>query len=301
MKNCLKALVVGYGSIGLRHINNLLTFPNIQVLVYSKRKNLKNLKKKCQVFDSLEKSLNQQPDIAIVTNETSFHIDTCLKLANSGVDLFIEKPLSNSIKDIKKLKNLVRKKKLITLMGYNFRFNNSIKKIKEIIDRNKLGKIISVQSESGSYLPYWHPYEDYKMSYASRKELGGGVVLTCSHEIDYLYWFFGQVKKVFAMGGRLSELKISAEDHSSILIEFKNRVIAEVHLDYYQKPSSQYCKIIGTKGTIYWNYSDNIVKFYNSKKKKWEEKLIPKKFKRNDMYMQEMIHFLDCVKNSDSI
>lgn len=291
----MKALVIGYGSIGKRHVKNLLSFHDVEVIICTNITNVKPIKKKCKVYSSLEKCLNQNPDVAIVTNVTSLHVRTAMKLARAGIDLFVEKPLSNSTGGVKNLLNLVREKNLVTLMGCNLRFHECIKRIKKIVSDGEIGRVLSVQVESGSYLPDWHPYEDYRQSYASRKDLGGGVVLTCIHEIDYLYWFFGEVKEVFSITGMYSELDISVDDLSSILMRFKNGVIAEVHLDYFQRPDFRKCKVIGTKGTIYWDSNKNTVKVYNVKKEKWIEKMKLKNYDRNAMYMEEMHHFLQCV------
>ena len=196
---------------------------------------------------------------------------------------------------IKSLLQLIKEKKLVTLVGCNMRFHPCLIKIKKLISDGKIGRIISVLAENGSYLPEWHPHEDYKKSYASREDLGGGVVLTCIHEIDYLYWLFGQVKEVFSITGKFSNLNLDAEDLSSILFLFKNNIVAELHLDYFQRPSFRSCKIIGTKGTIYWNSETNSVKMYNIKKKRWDEKLKLRNYDQNDMYIKEISHFLKCV------
>lgn len=292
----MKALVIGLGSIGKRHVNNLLSFPNIEVIVCTKRKDVKSFKKKCKVCSSLQECLAYNPDVAIITNVTSLHINTCIQLAKSGIDLLIEKPLSNSLHGCSKLLNLVKKHNLVTLMGCQLRFHKCIKEIKKCIYNGKIGKIISVQVENGSYLPEWHPYEDYKQSYAARKELGGGIVLTNIHEIDYLYWIFGQVKEVFSITGKYSDLKMSADDLSSIIMKFRNNVIAEVHLDHFQRPNFRSCKIIGTKGTLFWNSDDNVVKIYDIKKKRWIKKFEWKDYERNALFLDELSHFLQCVK-----
>jgi predicted dehydrogenase len=255
-------------------------------------------KKNCKVFKSLRKCIVERPKVALITDVTSEHVETAINLANSGINLFIEKPLSNSFSNVKKLIRVVKKKKLVTMIGCNLRFHPCIKKIKEIISKNEIGKVISVHVENGSYLPDWHMYEDYRNSYAARKDLGGGVVLTCIHEIDYLYWFFGNVKEVFSITGKFSDLEIAVEDLSSILLRFRNGIIAEVHLDYFQNPAFRSCKIIGTKGTIYWDSNINSVKVYDVKKKRWGVKMKLKEFDENETYINEISHFLNCVKNN---
>ena len=294
----MKILVVGYGSIGKRHVKNILKHTNHQIIICTKRQDLSSLnQKRIKIFDTLQKCLNENPEIGFITNETAYHISTAKQLAKEGIDLFIEKPLSDSRKDIKILQKIVKQKKLVTQMGYNLRFHKCIIQIQKLIIQNKIGKIISIQAENGSYFPDWHPHEDYKISYAGKKRLGGGIVLTQIHDIDYLSSFFGQPKSIFSFMGKFSDLKISGEDYCASIIRFRNNITAELHLDFFQGPEFRGCKIKGTNGIITWNSLDNEIKFFNNKKKKWEIIFKIKKFERNQMYIDELKHFLKCVKN----
>jgi predicted dehydrogenase len=295
----LKILVVGFGSIGKRHVNNLLSIPNIEIIICTNRNNVDDkLKNTCKFFESLNDCINEKPVAAIISNVTSLHIQTALKLASAGLHLFIEKPLSNNLENIEKLSNIVCDKKLITFMGFNLRFHSCIKKIKELLENNEIGKIIFVNAESGSYLPDWHPDEDYRNSYASQENLGGGVVLTCIHEIDYLHWFFGEIEELFAITGKFSDLNIEVDDLASVILRFSNNIIAQLHLDFFQKPDFRCCKIVGTNGTIYWDSENNIVKLYDIKLKKWIEKTNIINYQRNDMYVDEIKYFLDCISKN---
>lgn len=293
----MKAIVVGFGSIGQRHVRNLLKFKDMEILICTKRTRIKlKNKNRIKVFKSLEESLHEKPDIGFITNETSLHVPTSIKLASRGIDLFIEKPLSNSDKEIKKLLKIVKNKKTVTLIGCNLRFNPFIQKIKELISTDQIGRIISVQVNCGTFLPDWHPYEDYRFSYAARNELGGGVILTVIHEIDYLYWFFGDVKEIFSISGKFSDLNLNVEDLSASLLRFKNNIIAELHLDYFQRINSRSCKIIGTKGIIQWDEESNLVKLYSAKKRRWINKIEIKNYDYNQEYINEIVHFIKCVK-----
>ena len=293
-------LIVGYGSIGKRHLENFLQFKDIRLTVYTKRNDLQLLKKKgIKVSNSLTECLKENPDIGVIANETSLHTPIAIKLAKEGLDLFLEKPLSNSLKDIEKLRAIVKKNKLITQMGCNLRFHPCIKKIKNLIEQQKIGKIISAQVQCCSYLPDYHRWEDYRKSYAARKDLGGGVILTQIHEIDYMYWFFQEVENVISMSGKFSDLDVTAEDYAPSLLKFKNKIIGELHLDYFQRPEFRSCKIRGTKGEIYWDSVDNCVDVFNMNKKRWETK-IDSGFSNNldtySSYVEELKHFLKCVK-----
>ena len=292
----MKIAVIGFGSIGKRHVQNLLSIPHIQIVICTKQKIVNPSPNRVKIVNSISECLKEKPDIGIIANVSNLHIPTAIKLAKAGVDLFIEKPLSNSLKQTKELAVLIRKKKIITQMGCQFRFHKCIKEIRQLILSKKMGKVISVRVECGSFLPDWHPYEDYTKGYAARDDLGGGVVLTNIHEIDYLHWFFGEVLEVFSVTGKYSDLKISADDLSVSIIKFKNNVIAELHLDYFQKPEFRSCKIIGAKGTVYWDSEANIVMFHDNKKNKWIKVLEESIHDRNSMFKEELVHFLSCVR-----
>lgn len=293
----MKILVVGYGSIGKRHIENLSKFVDVEIIVCTKGKYDNFLKKKkCKKISSLN-SMKEKPHAAIICNVTSEHMKTAIKLANLGINILIEKPLSNSLKNLKKLQDITNQKKIIAHVGNVLRFHPCIKKVKEIIDNKELGKILSVYVENGSYLPDWHSYENYKKSYASRKDLGGGVVLTCIHEIDYLYWFFDKIHETVSYTEKLSDLKISVEDISSILFLFKNNILGQVHLDYFQRPKSRTCKIVGTKGTMICDLEENFVQIYHVKSKRWKTRLNLEKYDKNQMYIDELDYFINCIKN----
>ena len=293
----MKILVVGYGSIGKRHVKNLSSLNQTQVSVCSKNKEAWKLEKKgIKTFTTIEQALKEKHNVAIICNETSLHIKTAIKLADNGYHIFLEKPISNSLKNIPALIKIIKRKKLITMVGCNMRFHHGIKLMKSLIDKNEIGSILSVTVENGSFMPDWHPWENYQISYASQKKLGGGVVLTQIHEIDYLYWFFGKVDDVYSFTEKLTDLQIDVEDYSGSLLKFKNKIIAELHLDYFQKPSVRSCKIIGTKGQITWNWENNHVQIFKNKYKKWLTKNIEKKFDRNKMFVDELQYFLKCVK-----
>ena len=295
----MKVLIVGYGSIGKRHINNLSTMRNCEIIVCTKRKQDNFLiKKHCKTFDSLTQCIRENPDFALVTNETVRHIGSVIKLAKSGIPLFVEKPLSNSLNRIDELKSIIKEKKLVTMVGCNLRFHPCIKKLKKLISTKKIGRIISVYAENGSFLPDWHPNENYRKGYAARLDLGGGAALTNIHEIDYLCWIFGDVKEVYSVTGKLSDLKITADDFSYMLLQFKNKIVSHVNLDFFQKPASRYCKVIGVNGIIHCDLITNKIKTYYLKKKKWSEDLNLKNYNSNDMYVEELRHFINCVRTN---
>lgn len=291
----MKVAIIGYGSIGKRFKDIILHIPNTEIIICTKQKKIKN-NKKLIICHSIKECLKLQPDVVFITNVTSAHIPTAKIFAKKGIHLFIEKPLSNSLKEIDELSSIIKSKKLITMIGCNLRFHKAIITIKELIDKGKIGRILSVKAENGSYLPDWHTWENYTQSYAAQKKLGGGVVLTNIHEIDYLYWFFGMPKEIFSFTGKLSDLKIF-EDYSSIIMNYKNKILT-VDLDFFQRPAKRSCKIVGTNGTIFWDSTKKSVNLFDPKKKKWDMVISLKNYDYNMMYVEEIKYFLKSVKEN---
>ena len=156
--------------------------------------------------------------------------------------------------------------------------------------------MVAARAHWGEFLPGWHPWEDHRLGYSGRSDLGGGVVLTLSHPIDYLCWLLGEVDEIWAFSGNLGELGVDVEDTAEIGMRFSNGTIGSIHLNYVQQPPEHYLQLVGTGGTIKWDYSDGGVSIYRSEEEKWQFFPIRDGFVRNDMLIAEMAHFINLVK-----
>ncbi len=298
----MKFLIAGLGSIGQKHLHNLKNFLPCEILAYRvQKRELKEIEEKfgIKTYDDLEEALNERPDGVLVTNPTSLHIPVALSSAKRGCHLFIEKPLSDHLEGVNELEQIVKEKNLVCLIGCNFRFHPGLRLIKGFLDRQQIGKIISARIQTGEYLPNWHPWEDYREGYSAKKSMGGGVILTLIHELDYAYWFFGMPEKVFAFAGKLSQLEIDVEYTTEILLKYPNGMIAEIHLDFIQRAPSRSCQIIGEEGTITWDYQKNQVELFSAKNGKWQIFPGEKDFQRNQMFTEEMKHFLTAMEGKE--
>ncbi len=303
----MKFLICGLGSIGKRHIENLerLGFPCEDILIFRTNKGakgfgdefLKTHDNRHPIFNNLGNALNKKPDVAFITNPTSLHIPVALEAAKAGCHLFIEKPLSHSLAGVETLIKIVTKKNLVAFVAYYLRFHPLLRQINHrVLESDEIGKVVSIHAEMAERVTDWHPWENYKISYASRKDLGGGVILTQSHELDYLYWLFGMPKWIFSAGGELGNLEIGVEDTVKSIMEFRNGAICSLHVDYLKRPAQRFLEITGTKGRIYWDYYGKKVEFIPLRGKP-KASYEPANFERNTMYMDELKYFLACVKN----
>jgi predicted dehydrogenase len=168
--------------------------------------------------------------------------------------------------------------------------------MKKIIESGVLGRVLSARCQFGQYLPDWHPWEDYRKTYSARRELGGGILFD-SHEFDYMSWFMGDIKEIFCMAGKLSDLEIDTEDTAEVILRFSSGTIGEIHLDYTQRRYQRNYEFFGEQGTLKWDCNDREVRLYKAKEGMWEVFEGPRNYDLNDMYRAEMRHFLDCVQN----
>jgi|SRR3989339_620554 len=293
----MKYLIAGLGSIGRRHLKNLIALNEKDIILYRSR--LSTLPdeelKGFQVETDIKTALAHKPDAVIISNPTSMHLDMAIPAAKAGCHIFLEKPISHSLERISELKNALEQGKGNLLVGFQYRFHPTLKVAYQLLKEGTIGKTVSVCSHWGEYLPDWHPWENYKSSYASRSELGGGVVLTLCHPFDYLSWLFGKPEVLWAHIDTIGDLGINVEDIADVCLQFPQGAIATVHLDYLQKPASHTLEIIGTKGTMRWNNEDGLLSIYQFSTDKWEYFLPPKEFERNTMFLDQMGHFISVV------
>jgi len=289
----MKFLIAGLGSIGRRHLRNLAALGQNDILLYrTHHATLDDAELAAfPVETDLAAALAQKPEAVIIANPTALHLSVAVPAAQQGCALFIEKPLAYRPEDLTELEATLHSGKSPVFSAYQFRFNPGLAKIKQLLDEGAIGRPLSFQSYWGEYLPDWHPWEDYRQSYAARKELGGGVVLTLCHPMDYLRWLFGEVREVFAFTGHLSDLEVDVEDTAEAVLTFENGLTGNLHLDYYRRDKRHDLEVVGTSGTLYWDYADSAV---HLRTPQGEQRFpAPDGFERNNMFMDEMAHFIE--------
>jgi predicted dehydrogenase len=193
---------------------------------------------------------------------------------------------------IDELQAAVKKSGSKTLVGFQFRFHPGMIRAKQLIEDGEIGRVVSAHVHFGEYLPAWHPWEDYRKSYAARADMGGGVVLTQCHSLDYLPWLVGDVESLWGSMAKLSDLDVDVDDTAKIGLRFETGALGSIHLDYNQQPPAHYYEVVGTQGSLQWNLSDGATRIYRAEKKDWEAYPLPIGWERNIMFMEEMKHFL---------
>ncbi len=207
----MKIHIVGLGSIGKRHYDNL-----------------KSLKHEVSTSD-IGEPLKFNVDCAFICSPTQFHIEHACEYIRKEIPVFIEKPLSHSLEQLFYILEQVEKNKVLSMVACNNRFHPSLLKAKTVADT---GKVIFARAEAGYFLPFWRK-TDYRKSYSASEY--GGIVLDDIHSYDYMYWLFGKIREMKTVVGKVSDLEIKNEDIAETSIMFENGVAGSIHCDYLMK------------------------------------------------------------------
>lgn len=312
MNTSHRILICGVGSIGERHIANLLTLGFERLAVYRVRhRPYRTLTRAFPVFKDLRQALTRfEPTVVFVTGPTAQHMPVALEAAQAGCHLFIEKPLSHTLDDLDDLQAALGRSGRHAMVGYMLRFHPLLRRVKAWLDegqQGRLGRPIFARVSWGEHVPDWHPWEDYRTSYAVLPDMGGGPALTLSHELDLLVWFFGAAEHVVGLTNRVSPLEARCEHAVDILARFRGGVTANVHLDYCQRPSQRSWELVCSRGRVAFDHNAGTLSSYGAtigesrplelSTVPWPETVrVPDGFDRNTMFLDEVRYFFECLE-----
>jgi predicted dehydrogenase len=214
--------------------------------------------------------------------------------------VLVEKPISHTLAGCDELVALSAARGLVGLVGYQFRFHPGLLWVQQLLAEGTLGRPVSVRAEYAEYVPGWHPWEDYRTSYSVRADLGGGVLLTLSHPLDYLRWLLGPVRAVSANAVRSGALEMDLPDTVQMQLAFANGVTGQLHLDYLQSPPSHQLRLVCERGRIEWDNADGSVRWHVTGESEWRHFTPPPEFERNHLFINEVAHFLNCIAGAET-
>lgn len=299
----MKILVCGLGSIGERHVGNLLSLGYDDIIVYRKRElPLRTLDKQFPVFTSLDTALLEKPEVAIICNPTHLHHDTTERCLKGGCHVLVEKPISHTSDGLSGLSALAESLSLQVMVGYMMRFHPCLIRIKEWLKAGDIGKLVYIRSQWGEYLPDWHPWEDYRKSYAALMSMGGGPGLTLSHELDTLLWLGGDYSRAMGLCNYGSSLEVDTEHGVDLLIQFENGATGNVHMDYFQSPPARTLELVGTNGRIEFDYfRSRAVRYAGGESQLCDVCDVSENFDRNNLFVDELRYFLGQVQANSEV
>lgn len=290
--------IVGLGSIGRRHLRVLkATRPEIEVVLVRSGHGGDWPEEDMASFNvrTVEDALSIGVDAAIIASPAPFHVEQAKALVRSGVSVLIEKPLSHSKEGVAELSALSKEKNVKALVGYVLRYSGSLQYFHEMVSTGKVGEPLFVRIECGSYLPDWRPEQDYKNSASAKTELGGGVLLELSHELDYANALFGPFECVSGIVKSTGSLGLDVEDFSHMT--FVNKLSGcpvMVSVDFCRRDAVRTCSVHGAQGTLVWDGINHNVTWKSG------SGVIEKQsfdVERDEMFCSQVEHFLSCVES----
>ena len=283
----VKICFFGMGSIGKRHLNNLIKILNKRKIEFE----IDVVKRKKELDDEVKNHINNiykinefEPnfyDIVFIVNDTSAHIETLNLMKNYSNNFFIEKPLSINARKI----NINDYKDKKIYIACPMRYSNVIEYLKKEID---FSKVYSVRAICSTYLPDWRPTVDYRNNYSAKKELGGGVTLDLIHEWDYLTYLLGFPEKIFNLNKKVSHLEINSDDLSIYIAKYKDKLV-ELHLDYFGRIPIRKVEFFLKEGTVIGDFIKNTITLEDNREINLSDDV--------DDYIKEMNNFLDIIFN----
>lgn len=293
----MRLAILGCGSIGRRHLRNLQQLDYSELIAFdpaeSARKEVID-EMGVEVADNLDDVWKWNPQVVLVCGPSNLHCELALEAVQRHCHLFLEKPLSHTLDGLGPLLSEVNRQRLTTMVGCNMRFHPGPRKVKSLIEEGAVGRVIAARIQTGSYLPRWRPLQDYRLSYSASPEWGGAV-LDCIHEIDLALWYFGPAKVRGAACLPATCIGLETVGLAEMLLEHDCGSLSNVHLNFLQRDYRRTCQVIGTEGTIYWNFNDRRVLLLGPEGESLQEFSEPEGWQVNQMFIEEIQHFLEAI------
>lgn len=300
----MRFLVIGLGSMGRRRIRCLQYLGEKDIVGFDVRKERceeASSKYGIKAYPEFEKALSERPDVFIISVPSNFHHRYALEAIKKKIHFFTE---SNFLPE--GMDDLIKAEKegdIVCAPSFTMPHHPLVKLMKSIVEEGKIGKVYSFTYHLSSYLPLWHPWEDYRCVYYSKKETPGSTEMV-AFELTWIVWLFGDVKEVCGFKSKMSSLEIDFEDTYQVILKFQNGILGHLLIDVTSLPSGRNMKILAEKGTLIWNSEEEMLKWFNSEKGNWEEikgevGIIEPGYSvhiHEEMYIEEIDDFLKALR-----
>ncbi len=297
-----KLLIIGCGSIGARHARNARALGLEVVLIDPNIDRAQALASEIGadgVFADIGDALDHSGcHAALIASPSSVHVEQAHEVLSRDLPLFIEKPLATALKGLSELVSLANEKKVVTMMGQSYRFHETFKTLKAMLDTGCIGKVYHAHFTGGQYLPDWHPGMDYRTEYMAQKGQGGGVMFTSkSHSLDFIEWFFGPIQELTGWKDRLGSLDLDVDDSCFLLTKTQEGVVAYAEYDFLERPHRSRVTVAGSEGTIDADFIAHTISLHGGDGQVKTVTLAPDP---NAHYVEEIKHFIACVASGVS-
>ena len=271
----MKFLIVGLGSMGKRRIRNLISLKAGEIIGFDPSA------ERCQeteaglgvaTYQNFDDAMAEDPDALVISTPPDHHMSYATIAAKAGKHFFTEASVTDD--GIRELIVLTKNKDITAAPSCTMRFHPGVKIIKELIEQGEFGKPLVMTHQCGQYLPDWHPWEDYRDFYVSKKETGACREIV-PYELAWLTWLVGEVDTVAGMRAKVTELETEIDDVYQMLMRFKSGVSGHLLIDVVARPHTRNLRLMNEKGQLTWLASEDVVRFYDGASQQWREYQLP--------------------------
>lgn len=259
-------VVIGLGAIAARHRKNIKQlFPEAKIFAVSAsgRALAQPIDDAEAILLNLDEIIPLLPDFVIIASPSSLHAKHAITLINANIPVLVEKPIAATTDQADVLLAVSMQNHTPVAIGYCLRFMPAALTLKRIVESNLIGDIYHCTCNVGQYLPDWRPNKDYQTTVSANAELGGGVLLELSHELDYLQWLLGDLQFEHAILRGSKDLHLDVEEIADITLSTVSGTICQLHMDFLQHVPQRKCQLIGHKGRVEWDLVQNTVTVFN--------------------------------------
>ncbi len=303
----MKILVVGLGSMGKRRVRNLQTLNIKNILGFDLKKDRRTESENkygIQTYDNFERAIDQIPEALIISVPPDVHIKYQMFAAKNNIPFFTEASVLDE--GMEELIEMIELKNIIGVPSSTLRFHPAIKKIKELVDKNEIGKLCTFTYHSGQYLPDWHPWEKVTDFYVSKKETGGCREII-PFELSWITWIFGEISSVFGNIQQTLDFGSEIDDIYHAFLEFKSGLTGHLLVDTISRVAYRDFKLLGEEGVIEWDWNKSEVRCFKTDIMKWKTYNLnigeaAEEYNPNiteEMYISELDHFIKAVENKE--
>lgn len=299
------AVVVGLGSAGLRHLNNLRSLGVDRLIAVSTGRSthpkLSDSLAGVTVEHTVCEALEHRPALAVIATPTSLHLEQAMACAHAGCHLLVEKPLSHTVEGLDTLQAAVDQAGSTAMVAFQFRFHPLIQKMREWILAGRLGLPLHAGAQWGEHLPDFHPWEDYRNSYAARESLGGGVIRTLIHPLDYLVFLLGNAGAAHVTVARSPVLETDTPDDAAVVtMTHLGGAISTTRLDFNQRPAVHDLSVVGSDARASIDFHAGRLLFVPPAGET-ERVDLPAGFARNQLFRDELAYLLGRIETGERL
>lgn len=250
------------------------------------------LAKSAAMFEDIDAAFAWGPDHVIVSNPTVMHPAFAAAALDRGIDVLIEKPVAADLRDAEELESKLTSDGARAFVGYNLRFHPIVETVKGAIESGRYGRVLKADLYAGHWLPHWHRYEDYREGYAARRDLGGGVLRTLSHELDLGQYLFGPYVGITACVAKVSGLEIDVDDSAEIIAEMRGCAVLRISLDYLRPAYRRRGEVFFEGGLLEYDFGRMMVDFTDYERPEGKRLLEAEGYNISESYRRQMEAFL---------